>query len=210
MTLLSWDACEHSASIVRRQVTLVFRGEAPPAMNGGQQAGELRFAFLSRAIEMILSRRRHGYCQPVLGTWTGNQTAIQQHPKTTAKTDAGNGSYGICRVIDASRSPAPDPRRWPIDTMSQFSHLLRKAADEVRDYCRTSPDAASFGIEWLQSLAQRMEAASSFDSDAAIEREMDALAYSIIDSGPLTGQFAPSFNQALDALQRLRKRGARA
>ena len=27
------------------------------------------------------------------------------------KTDAGNGSYGICRVIDASRSPSPDPSR---------------------------------------------------------------------------------------------------
>jgi hypothetical protein len=27
------------------------------------------------------------------------------------KTDAGNGSYGICRVIDASRSPSPDPKR---------------------------------------------------------------------------------------------------
>jgi len=24
------------------------------------------------------------------------------------KTDAGNGSYGICRVIDPSRSPSPD------------------------------------------------------------------------------------------------------
>ena len=27
------------------------------------------------------------------------------------KTDAGNGSYGICRVIDASRSPSPDSSR---------------------------------------------------------------------------------------------------
>ncbi len=27
------------------------------------------------------------------------------------KTDAGNGFYGICGVIDASRSPSPDPRR---------------------------------------------------------------------------------------------------
>ena len=27
------------------------------------------------------------------------------------KTDAGNGSYGICRVIDVLRSPSPDPRR---------------------------------------------------------------------------------------------------
>jgi hypothetical protein len=25
------------------------------------------------------------------------------------KTDAGNGSYGICRVIDASCAPSPDP-----------------------------------------------------------------------------------------------------
>jgi hypothetical protein len=32
--------------------------------------------------------------------------------KTAAnKTDAGNGSNGICRVIDAARSPSPDPRR---------------------------------------------------------------------------------------------------
>jgi hypothetical protein len=27
------------------------------------------------------------------------------------KTDAGNGSNGICRVSDASRSPSPDPKR---------------------------------------------------------------------------------------------------
>jgi len=36
------------------------------------------------------------------------------HESTGAnKTDAGNGSYGICRVIDASRSPSPDPSRSP-------------------------------------------------------------------------------------------------
>ncbi|MFO1484167.1 MAG: hypothetical protein U1F71_12485 [Verrucomicrobiaceae bacterium] len=29
------------------------------------------------------------------------------------KTDAGNGSYGICRVIAAARSPSPDPKRSP-------------------------------------------------------------------------------------------------
>jgi hypothetical protein len=37
------------------------------------------------------------------------------------KTDAGNGSYGICRVIDASRSPSPDPSRsssrLPLDSV---------------------------------------------------------------------------------------------
>jgi hypothetical protein len=94
------------------------------------------------------------------------------------------------------------------DTMNRFSELLGRASEEVREYCRTSPDAAGYGIEWLQSLAQRMEAASSLDSDAAIEREIDGLAHSIIDSGPLTADFAPSFGDALDALQRLRKRRA--
>jgi hypothetical protein len=34
-------------------------------------------------------------------------------PLTPNKTDAGNGSYGICRVIDASPSPSPDPSRSP-------------------------------------------------------------------------------------------------
>jgi hypothetical protein len=29
----------------------------------------------------------------------------------TNKTDAGNGSYGICRVIDTSPSPSRDPKR---------------------------------------------------------------------------------------------------
>jgi hypothetical protein len=32
--------------------------------------------------------------------------------KTPNKTDAGNGSYGICRVIDAFRSPSPEPKRY--------------------------------------------------------------------------------------------------
>lgn len=32
------------------------------------------------------------------------------------KTDAGKGLYGICRVIDALRSPSPDPKRSPNST----------------------------------------------------------------------------------------------
>ena len=28
------------------------------------------------------------------------------------KTDEGNGSHGISRVIDASRSPSPDPKHF--------------------------------------------------------------------------------------------------
>jgi hypothetical protein len=39
-----------------------------------------------------------------------DQAEVESRP-TPNKTDAGNGSYGICRVIDPSRSPSPDPKR---------------------------------------------------------------------------------------------------
>jgi hypothetical protein len=93
--------------------------------------------------------------------------------------------------------------------MSQFSTLLQQAAAEVREYCRTSPDAATFGIESLLWLARRMEVASALESDADVEREIDALAYLIVDSGPLTVSLAPSFTRALNALQRRREQQPR-
>jgi hypothetical protein len=93
--------------------------------------------------------------------------------------------------------------------MSQFSDLLRKSAAEVRNYCATSSEAKKLGIDWLLTLAQRMDLASALESDADAEREIDALAYSITDSGPLTAQFAPSFQQALGASQRRRKKERR-
>ncbi len=40
------------------------------------------------------------------------------------KTDAGNGSYGICRVIDESRSPSPDPKRSLKNMKTILSTLL--------------------------------------------------------------------------------------
>jgi hypothetical protein len=47
------------------------------------------------------------------------------HPQPRPnKTDAGNGSYGICRVSNVLRSPSPDPRRSasraPSDERSVF------------------------------------------------------------------------------------------
>jgi hypothetical protein len=92
--------------------------------------------------------------------------------------------------------------------MSRFSDLLRKAATEVRHHCATSPDVKQSEMDWLLSLAHQMDVASALEGDAEVEREIDALHYSIIDSGPLplTVRFAPSFDRAVDTLQRRRKR----
>lgn len=45
----------------------------------------------------ITLRFRSGFFLPFGVSWIPN------------KMDAGNGSYGICRVIDDFRSPVPDP-----------------------------------------------------------------------------------------------------
>ena len=72
------------------------------------------------------------------GSWPSHQdfapcgfSREREEPLMTTranKTDAGNGSYGICRVIDASRSPSPDPKRSasraPSDERSVFHVLL--------------------------------------------------------------------------------------
>jgi len=93
--------------------------------------------------------------------------------------------------------------------MTEFSALLRQSAEEVRTYCARFSEARQFDVDWLLSLARRMEVASALESDAEVEREIEALAYSITDSAPLATQFVPSFHQALDALQRRRKRDKR-
>ena len=93
--------------------------------------------------------------------------------------------------------------------MSPYSDLLRRGGEEVREYCRTSRNAHRYGIEWLMSLANRMEAASCCSNEEDIETEIDALAHAITDSGPLTERFAPSFSEAVDVLQRRRKRAVR-
>jgi len=93
--------------------------------------------------------------------------------------------------------------------VNQFSNLLHKAAAEVRAFCATSPNAREFGTDWFLTLAEQLEAASTLESDADVERQIDALVYMMTDSGPLTVPFAPSFDQVVDALQRRRKREGR-
>ena len=89
--------------------------------------------------------------------------------------------------------------------MNAFSDLLRKAAAELRAYAAANTEPL-LENDWLEALARRMEAASNLPDGQALEDELDTLAYLIIDSLPLTPPVAPSFTQALDALQRRRKK----
>lgn len=87
--------------------------------------------------------------------------------------------------------------------MSTYPTLLLQAAAEVREYKNTR-SAKSFGVEWLDRLADDMEKAGALADQEAIERAIDSLAYRLADSGPM--EVCPSFGKALDALQRSRKK----
>lgn len=89
--------------------------------------------------------------------------------------------------------------------MNSYIALLQRGAEEAREFARSSPEAKAFSPDWLARLAKRMEAASHLSHDAAVERELEAIAYALTDSGPMSGHFSPSFGAALDALQRERK-----
>ncbi|MFT5031140.1 MAG: hypothetical protein ACI9VS_003603 [Candidatus Binatia bacterium] len=93
--------------------------------------------------------------------------------------------------------------------MSQLTKLLKIGADEAREFSQSSPDAEFFGEAWIESLARRKEVASLLDNNASVEREIDSIFHSIVDCGPAGEGFAPSFLQAVDGLQRSRKRSGK-
>jgi len=90
--------------------------------------------------------------------------------------------------------------------MLPYQQLLRQSAKEVREFERSAPAATSFDTGWLEALAHRMEAASSLQDAAVLEREIKAIARAILDSGPIDGTVAPSLDRVLDALQRAKKK----
>lgn len=90
-------------------------------------------------------------------------------------------------------------------TMNSYVALLQHGAEEARAFAKTSPEAKAFSRDWLVRLAERMDAASCLSHDYEVERELEAIAYALIDSGPMNEHFSPSFGAALDALQRAKK-----
>ena len=103
------------------------------------------------------------------------------HEQPTAnKTDAGNGSDGICRVIDASRSPSPDPGRSP-QKMSFFSSLSlffpgtppvitgtewKRFAEALRSAVEVDQSSkGTLRIKWGDRIDQDYDDTNEFDWD---------------------------------------------
>ena len=94
--------------------------------------------------------------------------------------------------------------------MSAYGSLLAKGAREVREFQERSTAGRLVSPSWLAALAERMERASLLAEASAVEAEIEAIAHALTDSGPMSSDLSPSFIQALDALQRKKKRGSNA
>jgi cytidine deaminase len=73
-----------------------------------------------------------------------------QHPKRRTKRMQAGGSNGICRVIDAARSPSPDPKR-SANTKHRNCSMMTEAeliatANALAGEFRTSEDCCAGGV----------------------------------------------------------------
>jgi hypothetical protein len=71
-------------------------------------------------------------------------------PPTANKTDAGNGSKAICRVINVLRSPSPDPKRSPRSMRALLIVLIAVFAQVARaeDYLRSGAPKDCYLYSW--------------------------------------------------------------
>ncbi|MES2103162.1 MAG: hypothetical protein V4634_04025 [Pseudomonadota bacterium] len=92
--------------------------------------------------------------------------------------------------------------------MNLYSSILEKAAEEINQF-RQNVSTQAVDDAWLEGLLSRLQRASSVSGTESVERELDIISRIIVDSGPLTENFAPSLYAALDGVQKGRKRSQR-
>jgi hypothetical protein len=85
--------------------------------------------------------------------------------------------------------------------MNELKPLLAQAAEEIRAY-ENRDFCVGDAKGWLARIADDMHQASLLVEKEEIERAILSLSHRIIDSGPLTTDFCPSFLIALGAVQR--------
>lgn len=86
--------------------------------------------------------------------------------------------------------------------MTIYGRLLVQGAQEIRRHIQDAGQSS----DWLEKIADRMEAASALVPKVAQEREMATISRMLIDSVPLDESTSPSFWVAVDAMQRAAKR----
>jgi hypothetical protein len=93
--------------------------------------------------------------------------------------------------------------------MTPYSRQLRDGAGEVVQYFRGREEQAGADPYWYDRLAEEMRQAAELGDESTAEGAIRGIARTIIDSFPLTDDFAPSFQAALLAVQHAERRRRR-
>lgn len=88
--------------------------------------------------------------------------------------------------------------------MNSYSKTLNSAFAEIDSFEKTD-EGKKWDSGWYQQIRDLVTKTKEENTDDGAERYLDMLLHCIVDSGPLGKGFAPSINQAADAMQRKRK-----
>ncbi|MGD0279715.1 MAG: hypothetical protein ABSC11_10460 [Smithella sp.] len=85
--------------------------------------------------------------------------------------------------------------------MNTYSKLLIASLAEIDCYSETE-EGRKYELQWYKELKKSVIQAADADEDQKAEKMFKYITRSIVDSGPLSGDFAPSLKIALDADER--------
>ncbi len=88
--------------------------------------------------------------------------------------------------------------------MNQYSKLLQKSLKEI-DIFSQSENGDNWSTDWYVNIKILVINASTENDQERAEELLDMVTWSIVDSGPLGCDFAPSIDQAQEALVKVRR-----
>lgn len=88
----------------------------------------------------------------------------------------------------------------------RFTRLLDNAIREVDVWKKVSDEAKTFDDLYIDGYKWAFEKAKEFKDFDDLEKKIGNIHHSMCDSGPMSADFAPSFQQLVVYFQKLEKR----
>jgi hypothetical protein len=89
--------------------------------------------------------------------------------------------------------------------MNPYSELLKVSLTEIDNFA-LSEKGSEWDAGWYSQLKELVSKAARESSQDRAEGLMDMVSWCIVDSGPIGCDFAPSINQAQEALIKVRRK----
>ncbi len=83
-----------------------------------------------------------------------------------------------------------------------FPDLLSRAQEEARRWQEVAPEPERYPEGKLDGLLRMLEEAKGAGSLEELEPHVHRISYFVVDQGPLSGAFMPSYSQLADAVGR--------